>query len=211
MYDVLNKYLVQHKSISIPGLGSIVAETIPAVSDFANKQLLPVQEKYRYDKYFDAPDREFFVYLSQQKNIADFEAIKWYNEFAFDLRNKIRMGEEVAWEGTGIFKKEPGGEIVFEPYASEFEIYPPVPAERVIRSDARHSILVGDVEKTNYEMSELLSDEVHVEKESWWIFALILAAIGLCVLFYHLYKNDTHWGFTGNQQPVEITKQPAQQ
>ncbi|HMC86988.1 MAG TPA: hypothetical protein VKI61_15780, partial [Chitinophagaceae bacterium] len=78
MYEVLNRYLFQHKSISIPGLGSLVAETIPAVSDFANKRLLPVQFKFRFDKYYDAPDRDFFAYLAQKKNIPDFEAIRWY-------------------------------------------------------------------------------------------------------------------------------------
>jgi hypothetical protein len=30
-----------------------------------------MQIKFRFDKYFDAPDREFFSYLAQQKNIAD--------------------------------------------------------------------------------------------------------------------------------------------
>ncbi|MBC7902831.1 MAG: hypothetical protein H7Y27_05385, partial [Gemmatimonadaceae bacterium] len=90
MFDILNKYLFQHKSISIPGLGSLVAETVPAVTDFANRQVMPVQLKFRFNKYFDAPDRDFFAYLSQQKNIPDFEAIKCYNEFAWELRNKIR-------------------------------------------------------------------------------------------------------------------------
>lgn len=69
MYDILNKYLFQHKSISIPGLGSLVAETIPAVADFANKQLLPVQLKFRFDKYFDVPDKNFFLYLAQKKTL----------------------------------------------------------------------------------------------------------------------------------------------
>jgi hypothetical protein len=203
MYDVLNKYLVQHKSISIPGLGSIVAETIPAVTDFANKQLLPVQYKYRYDKYFDAPDREFFAYLSNYKGLADFEAIKWYNEFAFELRNKIKAEGEVVWEGLGIFKKDLGGDTVFEPLHRELELFDAVRADRIIRTDARHSILVGDKEKTNYEMTEWLSDEVHREKESWWIYALILAAIGLIILFFHLYQNDMKWGASGNQQKIE--------
>ena len=204
MYEVLNKYLYQHKSISIPGLGSLVAETIPAVSDFANKQLLPVQYKFRFDKYSDAPDREFFVYLSQKKNIPDFEAIKLYNEFAFDLRNRIPSNEGAVWQGIGVFKKDFGGEIVFEPYASPYEFYPPVKAERIIRSDATHSILVGDKEKTNYEMTELLSDGTYVEKESWWIYALILAAIGLSILFFHLYGNNMKWGVTGNQQNINV-------
>jgi hypothetical protein len=207
MYEVLNKYLFQHKSISIPGLGSLVAETIPAVSDFANKQLLPVQIKFRFDKYFDVPDREFFAWLSSKKNIPDFEVIKWYNEFATDLRNKIRVDEEAVWQGVGVFKKDFGGEVVFEPHASPYELYPAVKAERIIRTDAMHSILVGDKEKTNYEMTEFLSDEVYVEKESWWIYALILAAIGLSMLFFHFYRNNMKWGVTGNQQKIEVHSQ----
>jgi hypothetical protein len=207
MYGDLNKYLFQHKSISIPGLGSLVAETIPAVSDFANKQLLPVQLKFRFDKYFDVPDKSFFMYLSQKRNIPDFEAIKWYNEFAAALRHKIKAEEEAVWQGIGVFKKDFGGEVVFEPYASPYEFYPPVKAERIIRADAKHSILVGDKEKTNYEMTELLSDEVYVEKESWWIYALILAAVGLSILFFHFYRNNMKWS-AGNQQRIEVI-QPA--
>jgi hypothetical protein len=205
MYGILNKYLFQHKSISIPGLGSLVAETIPAISDFANKQLLPVQLKFRFDKYFDVPDKNFFTYLSQKKDIADFEAIKWYNEFAADLRNKIRSEEEAVWQGVGVFKKDFGGEVVFEAFASPYEFYPPVKAERIIRADAKHSILVGDKEKTNYEMTELLSDAIYVEKESWWIYALILAAIGLSILFFHFYRNNMKWS-AGNQQRIEMVQ-----
>ncbi|MEO6316243.1 MAG: hypothetical protein ABIU63_14620 [Chitinophagaceae bacterium] len=204
MYEVLNRYLFQHKSISIPGLGSLVAESIPAVSDFANKQLLPVQLKFRFDKYFDLPDRDFFTYLSLKKNIPDFEAIKWYNEFAAELRNKIKTEEEAVWEGIGVFRKDFGGEVTFEANAQLYELYSPVKAERIIRADATHSILVGDKEKTNYEMTELLNDEVYVERESWWIYALILAAIGLSILFFHLYSNHMRWGVTGNQQQIQM-------
>jgi hypothetical protein len=204
MYELLNRYLFQHKSISIPGLGSLVAETIPAVTDFANRQLLPVQYKFRFDKYADTPDRDFFAYLSEKGKVPDFEAIRWYNEFADGLRARIKSGEEASWQGVGVFKKDFGGEITFEPQSTRYELYPPVKAERAMHTDARHSILVGDKEKTNYEMTELLSDEVHVEKESWWIYALILAAIGLSVLFFHLYSHQLRWGFTGNQQKVEV-------
>ena len=194
MYEILNKYLFQHKRISIPGLGSLVAETIPAISDFANKQMLPVRFKFRFDKYFDVPDKNFFTYLSQKKNIPDFEAIRWYNDFAAELRSKIKSEEEAVWQQVGVFKKDFGGEVVFEPYAPQYELYPAVKAERIIRADAKHSILVGDKEKTNYEMTELLGDEVYIEKESWWMYALILAAIGLSVLFFHLYRNNMKWG-----------------
>lgn len=210
MFAILNKYLVQHKSISIPGMGSLVAETIPAVTDFTNHRFLPIQIKFRFDKYFDAPDREFFTYLASQKKIADFEAIKWYNEFAYDLRYKIKNERSAVWEGIGVFKRDAGGDIVFESNAAPYPLYGPVAAERVIHPDARHSILVGDKEKTNYEMTEILGSEVHVERESWWLYALILGATGLGILFFYLFNHDFKWGVTGNQQKIQV-EQPASQ
>jgi hypothetical protein len=202
MYDVLNRYLVQHKSISIPGLGSLVAEHVPAATDFANKRLLPPQLKYRFNKYFDSPDRDFFQYLSAQKKIEDFEAIKEYNDFAYELRNKIRTQNEALWDGVGVFKKDNNGDIVFELLKEAAVLYAPVAAERIIRHDAKHSIRVGDTEKTNEEMTELLSDHTYVEKEQWWIYALILGAIGLIILFFHFYGDGFKWGSGGNTNKV---------
>ena len=92
MLQVLNAYLFQHRSISIPGLGTIYLETFPAHVDVAGRTVLPPVYRFRFDKYFDAPEKEFFTYLATQGRMLDFEAIKWYNEFSFDLRNRIQIG-----------------------------------------------------------------------------------------------------------------------
>ncbi len=114
MNNVLVSYLLQHKSISIPGLGSMYIERIPAQTDFVNRRILPPDYHFRFDKYFDAPDKDFFTYLAKQQNIADYEAIKWYNEWAYELRSKIREGQIVEWAGIGTLKKDISGEIIFE-------------------------------------------------------------------------------------------------
>lgn len=189
MMDVLKSYLVQHKSINIPGLGTIYLERIPARVDIVNKQLLPPQYIYKFDKYFDAPDAAFFSYLAAHKKIEDYEAIKWYNELAYNLRAQIRAEETAEWEGIGIFKKDDSSEIIFEDYNQQPAGLVPVAANRIVRSDASHIILVGDRETTTTQMSALLKDNVHVEKESWWVYALILAAIALCILFFYFYQH----------------------
>ena len=76
MNDILTSYLLQNKSISIPGLGSMYIERIPAQTDFVNKRILPPDYHFRFDKYFDAPDKDFFAYLAQQMNRGDYETIK---------------------------------------------------------------------------------------------------------------------------------------
>ena len=188
MSEALYKYLLQNKSLSIPGLGTIFVERVPAQSDFVNRQLLPPSFHYRFDKYFDAPDKEFFGFLSRQKGIADYEAIRWYNEWAYDLRNQIKTDNPVTLEGVGVLSKDLAGDIQFEALMPVESYLNAVPAVRVIRSHAKHLLRVGDKEVS----SELYVDEEQgnssVEKESWWIYALVLAAIALVILFFHFYK-----------------------
>ncbi|HEY0676743.1 MAG TPA: hypothetical protein VGD17_00605 [Chitinophagaceae bacterium] len=197
MIGILNGYLIQHKSISIPGLGTIYLERLPAMNDFTNRQIHPPSFRFRFDKYFDAPDKDFFTFLATHRNIPEYEAIKQYNEFAYDLRNRIRHEDKFHWPQVGTLSKEMSGEIHFE--SAVLDTYlPPVNANRVIRQDAPHPILVGDQELTTNEMSEYLNETV-VEKESWWIYALILFAVGLCIVFFHFIRSGGGLQSIGSQ------------
>jgi len=209
MTEALVSYLLQHKSLSIPGLGSMYIERIPAQTDFVNKRILPPGFHYRFDKYFDAPDKDFFTYLALQNDMADYEAIKWYNEWAYELRNKIRDGQEISWSGIGKLKKDVTGDIVFESEGAIYTLLEPTPANRVLRSNAQHTMLVGDREVTReiagFDASEPYEGETHVEKESWWLYALIIGAIALSLIFFHFYNNGTN-AASGNQQSVGAGK-----
>ena len=197
MLQVLNAYLFQHRSISIPGLGTIYLETFPASADVADRTILPPVYRFRFDKYFDAPEKEFFTFLAVQGRMLDFEAIKWYNEFSFNLRNRIRSEEEVPWEGVGVLKKDGSGNTLLESATAPAFSTQPVHAIRVNRQDAVHTLLVGDRERTSGEMNELLQEEEPARKRfSWWIIAVILAVIGLAILCWHFYTQG--WS-TANQ------------
>jgi len=197
MFAVLNAYLFQHRSISIPGLGTIYLETLPAEADVADRTMLPPVYRFRFDKYFDAPDKEFFGYLASQQNMLDFEAIKWYNEFSFELRNRIRAEDQVSWDGVGILKKDGSGNILFESVKAPAFFLQPTPAMRVQREDAQHTLVVGDRERTSGEMNEWLQEENNGRRRiAWWVIAVVLAVAGLAVLGWHFYTNG--WS-TGNQ------------
>jgi hypothetical protein len=210
MTETLLSYLLQHKSLSIPGLGSMYIERIPAQTDFVNKRILPPDYHFRFDKYFDAPDKDFFTYLARQKDIADYEAIKWYNEWAYELRNKLRDGQPIQWKGIGTLKKDVSGEIVFEAAGAIPTLHEPAPANRVIHVHAQHTMLVGDREitreitPTDYPEQEVT--DTYVEKESWWVYALIIAAIALSAIFFHFYKNGFSIAGTGNKQTIETPR-----
>jgi hypothetical protein len=202
MVHLIRTYLLQNNSISIPGLGTIYVERIPAQSDFVNRQLLPPSYHFRFDKYFDAPGKEFFTYLAARKNIEDYEAIKLYSEWAYELRNNIGADQSATLEGVGILKRDVSGEVIFEAIVPPQTYSIAVPAERIIRSNARHTMLVGDKEISNFEMSGYFHDEVRKKRQSWWIYALILAAVALIAIFFHYFKTGDITPF-GNQQTIQ--------
>lgn len=219
MTNVLVSYLLQHKSISIPGLGSMYIERIPAQTDFVNRRILPPDYHFRFDKYFDAPDKDFFTYLAKQQNIADYEAIKWYNEWAYELRSKLREGLVVEWEGIGLLKKDISGEIVFESAGRIASLQEPTQANRVIHTHTQHTMLVGDTEVTRKiypndntveQNGEASTDEQPMDyppypeppKKRWWFFALVVAALALSVIFFRFYKNGLSTSAAGNQQRI---------
>jgi len=203
MERLIRTYLLQKSSVSIPGLGTIYVERSPARSDFINRQLLPPSYHFRFDKYFDAPGKDFFTFLASRKNIEDYEAIKLYNEWALTLRNNISTEQSSSLEGIGVLKRDMSGEVVFEPENPPDTLSIPVPAQRIVRTNAKHTMLVGDKEESNVEMTDYLHDEIHKEKTSWWIYALIIGAIALTAILFHFFRGENVSPF-GNHQTIQV-------
>lgn len=202
MEQLVRTYLLQKSSVSIPGLGTIYVERSPARSDFINRQLLPPSYHFRFDKYFDAPEKEFFTFLAARKKIEDYEAIKMYNEWALSLRNNIGTDQSATIEGIGTLKRDLSGEVIFEPAAAIETFNVPVNAERIIRTNAKHTMLVGDREVSNIEMSGYLH-EAHKRKIPWWVYAIILAVLATGAILFHFLNGDNTRPF-GNRQSIQV-------
>ena len=126
-----------------------------------------------------------------------------FNEWALQLRSSI-TGEDQSVMLAGIGEiSQSSGYVVFEPEGKPKTYDITIAAERIVRSNARHGMLVGDRETTNVEMTEYYTEEIHREKMTWWLYALIIAAIALIIIFFNYYKNGANSPF-GNQQKIEV-------
>lgn len=201
MERLLRTYLLQKSSISIPGLGTIYVERSPSRADFIARQILPPTYHYRFDKYFDAPGKDFFTFIASRKNVEDYEAIKLYNEWALGLRNNISTDQSATIDGIGSLKRDLSGDVVFEPAQTPHPFLITVPAQRIVRTNATHKMLVGDKEVSNVEMTDYLL-EARREKTSWWVWALIVAAIALTAILFNVFRSGNGSPF-GNQQTVQ--------
>jgi hypothetical protein len=164
MYEELYRYFIQHNQLTLPGIGTFIAERKPAEADFINKQLLAPSYSVLLQKGGTVPAQRFFGWLAAALHTNEREAFTQFNDFVTGLKKQIANGATVNWRGIGTLSNGIGGAIKFSPEPALTE--EPVPAEKVIREKPEHMIRVGEQEKTSAEMTEMLSQPV--AKRSYW-------------------------------------------
>ena len=204
MYTILNRYLFLHKSIPIPGLGTICMESQAAVIDASTRTIHPPVYRFRFDKFSDSPDKDLFAYLSAQQKISDYEALRQYNDFAYSLRDRLNYFREAPWEGLGILKKDDMGDIHFESSILNPFFLQPVPAEKVVRTNAKHMLLVGDRERSSREMSDWFAEEPVHGNRLWWLVALVGGIAAALIIIFHFSSKGWNTESTGNQQTIQV-------
>jgi hypothetical protein len=169
MYSIIAASFFQKKSCLLPGIGKLSLITYPASGDFSSKQI-------------EAPKQEiiFAPGNADEKLFNEFSAISEL------MKNKLDEEGIVDVAGIGVFSKDDSGDIKFESVQLDENLQFPVTAVRVIRERSEHAMLVGDKETTNTAMSELLNEEEETAKDKWWIWAIVLGAIGLLLLIIYL-------------------------
>lgn len=198
----LYSYLIRQHQLPIPGLGTLLIERRPAQTDFVNKQILPPTYQYRFDQYFDAPDKDFFSYLASSNKVTDIEAIRWFNEWAYNLRNQLKTDQPVEINGIGELSKDASGDIRFLPRYTFEHLLQPVPAERVVNPNAVHTVKMGDKELQSDAAAAWLQEQQDAGDRNWIRYALLLLAAGALALAWHFYQNGTAMSATGLQQLI---------
>lgn len=201
VYRELFEYLLLHKQLNLPGIGTFSAERKPADIDFASKQVIAPSYSFTLHKdYNSTPSKRLFSWLASTLNISELDSVIRFNNFVFDLRDKLAAGNKLEWKHLGVLSKGLSGEIIFEP-GEITEIESPVPAVKVLREKADHTVMVGEYERTSEEMRDALS---HVkEKRSYWkVAALVIAVIAIAFIGYYFSTHGMNTSSAGNQHQI---------
>lgn len=201
MYRELYQYLVLHGKLDLPGIGIFSAERKPAEIDFASKQVVaPSYVIALLRDHNSVPSKKLFSWLSSTLNISELDAVIRFNDFVFDLRQKLLAGNKLQWNHLGTLSKGLSGEIIFEAAQKE-PIESAVRAMKVLRGKTDHTVTVGEYERTSGEMRELLGQGK--EKRSyWWAVALIIGIISAIFIGYYFSAKGLNSSSAGNQQRI---------
>lgn len=206
MVDLVLRYLSFQKKVSLQGIGTFSVEHLPARLDFPNRLLYPPEFILHYSSSATGSDEQFEHWLQKELNVDREEAKALQQNLSAEFQRTLSEKGEMTLNGLGVFTKDEQKVVHF---SSLYETVKgnPVTAEKIIRKNTSHSILVGEQEKTSEEMTELLTGVKRKPLNLWWmiVLALFLSAVIGILLFANY---SPQWSKQGNNQKLKLNEAP---
>jgi len=182
MVDFIEKYLIKNKYCVIPQLGLLKLEKTSAQISVADNLIVSPKTNVVFLPNDKETNQHFIQQFSAEKNIEQSEAKIQLENFVQEIE-QLNSGETKQLNQTGYFFKSEQGIIGFKQNDVINQFNETLVAKRVIHPNQKHSVLVGDEEKSNVFMSDYLNKNNKVSINKWWVFLLIiLIAVSIVVM-----------------------------
>jgi hypothetical protein len=189
LYELFYKYLILNGRASMPGIGSFGVEQVPATMDFENKKLNPPTQHIKLESSEISTDTySFYNYLAKELQINESDAARRFQEFTRDIQKQAGTNGSVLLPGIGRLKRDFNGYTI-EPETESKQVLPDL---WITKTQAANTGLLdvyantqpSIIKQSNYNVD---ADKLIVKEQQdyWWVFAIMLAIMGLGALLYY--------------------------
>jgi hypothetical protein len=179
---LLTEYFIKNKKLYIPFLGSFKLMELPATLDFADRLIYPPAQQVNFFEK-EERDEDQIIFISESIGVDTDNAERQLLELGQHLKNKIQQS---AFNLKGLGRLEYLDEkFVFHPY--EKSLLLPVTANKVIRENTHHAVLVGEQEMQSNNMHEVR----HIRAKQipvYILIALIILILAIVFIAYRFYS-----------------------
>lgn len=199
MDQLIYKYFAGNGGLYLQNVGRFRLEHEAAESDISTRKLNPPKTLTRFYNEPVSEDYQLVKYIARHYVITDEEARKKLQSYTQSIIDEVQARGSANVSILGTLQKKPG-----EGYSFTSGVIPAylqaVDAERPVRQDDVHLIRVGEDEKTNIEMADILS-QTPGRTWKWWIIPVIAGVLVLAYLAWYLLVQH---GSLGSQQKIRV-------
>lgn len=146
----------------------------------------------RHKKEDEVPEHQFHFFTNGEA--ADESFVQELFSFGERMYRRIQ-NSPFYWKGFGTLRFA-SNEMLFEPDEIMLAALQPVPAQKVLRENVQHQVLVGDQEMTSQQVTEVLNMPEY--KRPWFIImGWILFILAVVAIVLYLYMNSFEITSTG--------------
>ncbi len=193
MMHLLYKYLIINKQVTLPGIGVLSINRKPARHDLVDKVFQSPVFNIELTSETSIADNKLFVFISREKGIDEAEAFEHLHDFAYRLKEDVSLNKIVELPGIGVLGKDNLGHLSLRSTDVIRTFFPPVISEDTFV--ARDNQAFFNNRNSNYSKTEqALSNETKTAlkaKDFWWVYAIVLALIGIGGIFYYYYHHKS--------------------
>jgi hypothetical protein len=168
--------------VCIPNVGTFEIVAQSPQLDVADKRLTSPVYFTRHIQDDSVPDHQFLFLSSGGTNEKDLQ----HELYSFGERLKRQIqNSPFHWKGFGTLRYQSSA-VLFEPDEIRLDSLQSLPAEKIIRQNVQHNMLVGDQEMTSQQVTEVLGRVEY--KRPWYIILgwtlLIISAVAIIIYLY---------------------------
>jgi hypothetical protein len=183
VFPLLTKYLLYYKRVSIPNIGSFIIEQQPAELNFVERLIQPPGYRVVF-KNNEAVDEDLVTFIGFNTDNDVSTARTKLELFGRELKNKLK---EAPFTWNGIGELEYTDSVVFHPREIKNPLQP-VAANKVIKENAQHAVLVGEQEMQSGSMENVRTIAYDKKKRPVTaIIGFVLLLLSLLFLGYYFY------------------------
>lgn len=194
MEDCLVRYFAENKECPLPGIGSIILKETQAHVDFGGRNIESPKSTLHFSNN-EISDISLLSLIQKEyqcdNNLAKEKlALFIQSVTALPIRSSMSIG------ALGTLRKNDINEIELEQFPNLSIYQEDISAQKLVKQNAPHAILVGDKETTREAMQEYYEEDTPVWKSKWWIASIIILAIstGLILLHYFYFHGNSRFG-----------------
>ncbi len=191
MYPYLYKYFLVNKKVGISGLGTFLLQETPASLDFVKGLLRAPQSKIYFIKSDEiTTDKNLFIYLGKEMKMEEWQVARKFQDFSDAIKQNIHDNKAVELPGIGKLQKGFDDDVIFIP-DSEATAIPSADIKLNNTNDSRSNLVELYTTGENLILTEESEDDKlemivkHKDEDYWWVYALILALMGVGALLYY--------------------------
>lgn len=200
MEELIESYLYKNNKCPLPEVGTLKVTSIKAVAWYAEKKIVAPRQQVNFSDAVSSPE-DFISFIAEREKITGIEAGQLLSNYCKKLKN-LHGQEESHLSNTGRFFVNAEGILVFKANEIPGLYMPPVHAEQVLHQEATHNMVVGDKETNSTEMAAYFAEAANRRKDNWWLYALILAAIGIAACWFYFNQHGYQPNQFGNDEKI---------
>jgi hypothetical protein len=208
MLRLLSQYLFQFQRLPLPEFGSIQMNRHAAQLMILDKKISPAYYSVEF-RQNDEHSTHLIEWLAGQLDTSAELASLTLKDYISKIKETLKQSGHLEWGSLGTLKQNVSGEIIFDTTPLIPVGQSVVVAEKIVKEDREHVVLIGDRTYSGEALQELLAP---VKKNQYLVqykFALIIFFITALATIYLFYSRKNFFEKNQLQLPLTPNEAPA--